>query len=102
MTRILLALALSAAPAMAQDYDCPPDVPSDSPRCVPTAGLASQAYAIGDRLSDEVPLDPANRADMPPLDDGEAFAVFTDMILRVEMDTRTIVDVIDVVPDEAN
>ncbi|CUH40043.1 hypothetical protein JSE7799_02772 [Jannaschia seosinensis] len=96
MTRTLIAaLLLVGAPAVAQDYDCPPDVPADDPRCVPTAGLASQAYNIGDRLDEDVPLDPADREDVPPLMPGEAFAEVENLLMRVMIDGRIIMDVID-------
>ncbi|UWQ20732.1 hypothetical protein [Jannaschia sp. W003] len=90
------ALALLALPAAAQDYDCPPDVAADSPRCVPAAGLAAQVYAIGDRLSEEIPVEAADRADMPPLRSGEGFAEHGGKLMRVRIEDRTILDVLDV------
>jgi hypothetical protein len=101
-TLAALTLALAALPAAGQEaeFDCPPDVAADSPQCVEPAGLAAQVYAIGDVLGEEVPLDPADREDMPPLEEGEAFAVLGDKLYRVEMDTRRIRDVLDIVPEE--
>jgi hypothetical protein len=95
-----LLLALPAAAQEAQEFDCPPDVAADSPQCVEPAGLAAQVYAIGDVMDEEVPLDPADREDMPPLEEGEAFAVLGDKLYRVEVETRRIRDVLDIVPEE--
>jgi hypothetical protein len=97
MIRIALAATLLAWPASAQQtFDCPPDVASDSPRCVPTAGLASQDYNIGDRLGEDVPIEMADREDMPPLMPGEGFALIEGHVLRVMADSRIIMDVLDV------
>ena len=102
MRHLIAALILTAAPAAAQttdaEYDCPPDVAADSPQCVPEAGLAAQIYAIGDVLSEEVPLQAADRDDMPPLEPGEAFATLGSKLLRVEVESRRIRDVLDIVP----
>ena len=102
MTRTFLAaLILCAAPAVAQEEpDCPPDMAADNPRCVPASGLASQDYNIGDRLAEDVPLDEADREDIPPLMPGEAFAEVEGLLMRVMVDSRIIMDVIDVVPTE--
>ena len=101
MTRTFIAvLLLSAAPAMSQEPDCPPDMAADDPRCVPTSGLASQAYNIGDRLADDVPLDEADREDIPPLMPGEAFAEVEGLLMRVMIDSRIIMDVIDAAPTD--
>ena len=98
MRPLITALLLAAAPAAAQDLDCPPDVDADSPQCVPASGLLAQVYSIGDILDEDVPLDPADRADMPPLAEGEAFAVLGQQVLRVDIETRRIRDVLDIVP----
>ncbi|TFL17431.1 hypothetical protein [Jannaschia formosa] len=104
MRPLIAALLLAAAPAIAQDvpqdFDCPPDIAADSPRCVPEAGLAAQVYSIGDVLDEDVPLDPADRENIPPLEEDEAFAVLGDQLLRVEIETRRIRDVLDIVPVE--
>jgi hypothetical protein len=100
MIRTLALAALLAAPAAlpaaAQEFDCPDDVAADAPPCVP-AGLASQDYNVGDQIPDDMPIDRADRDDMPPLDEGEAFAVLKNRILRVDAETRVIKDVLDIV-----
>jgi hypothetical protein len=96
MIRTLSTILLLAMPATAQEtFDCPPGAAADSPRCVPTSGLASQDFNIGDRLSEDVPLEMADREDMPPLMPGEGFAVLEGQVLRVMADSRIIMDVLD-------
>jgi hypothetical protein len=92
----ILALVLLAAPVAAQEFDCPDDLAADSPPCVP-AGLASQDYNVGDQIPDDMPIDRADRADMPPLEPGEGFAVLVNRVLRVDVETRVIKDVLDIV-----
>jgi hypothetical protein len=95
-----LAAMIIAAPAGAQEIACPPDVPAITARCVPVAGLIAQLYAVGDVLSGEVPLDRESRDGLPPLAEGEGFAVLSGMLLRVDVESRRILDVLAIAPIE--
>jgi len=91
---ILAALALGSAPAAAQGpAHCPPGLAKKSPPCVPP-GLA-KSWRMGDRY--DGPWSPVDwrRYDLPRPGRGESWVrVGDDVIIRVNDDTRAIVDII--------
>ncbi len=93
-TILLLATAL-ATPAAAQGRaGCPPGLAKKSPACVPP-GLAGKSWRTGDRYDGPwVPVD-WWRYDLPRPRPGEAWIrVGDDVVVRVDDDTRAIVDIL--------
>lgn len=98
MPRTLLLTALLAgvlaAPgetALAGPKACPPGLAKKSPACVPP-GLAKNRYRVGDRISGDyiVIRDPGRWG----LDPDETYYRVGDQVLRVDRDTKRVLDLI--------
>lgn len=99
MTRMLPALILAAltigpAPALAQGpAHCPPGLAKKNPPCVPPG--QAKSWREGDRY--DGPWSPADwrRHDLPRPRGGETWVRVTDdLVLRVNDETRAIVDIV--------
>jgi hypothetical protein len=105
MTTAALIAALAAFPAGVWAQGCPPGLAKKSPACVPP-GLAKKHAPRSDRgdvlRGDYVIVRHRYRYGLPPLGPGEQYYRMGDRILRVDDDTRQILDVIRLAAELAN
>ena len=93
LTALALALALPALPAAAAGPGhCPPGLAKKSPACIPPG--QAKKWGIGDRY--DGPWDRAEwwRYDLPRPRTDERWVRVGDVMLRVDEDTRRILDLI--------
>lgn len=93
-----LALTLvgqSMAQAQSSVGHCPPGLAKKNPPCVPP-GQVGKSYRIGDRYADDGYWIDAYRRqyDLPELPVGESYYRLGDSFLRVDDDTRLVLDLI--------
>lgn len=96
LTSALAVLLLAAAPtgAPAQPAHCPPGLAKKSPACVPPG--QARKYHVGDRyLGDGVLIRDYGRYRLPPLDRDEAWYRVGDTFIRIDRDTRDILQLIE-------
>lgn len=92
---LLLPLALATAlPATAQPAHCPPGLAKKSPACVPPG--QAKKWRVGDRYDGGGSLiHDYSRFGLPPLRRGEAWYRVGDTFLRIDRDTRDILQLIE-------
>jgi Ni/Co efflux regulator RcnB len=93
---ILLALALCAAPtgAVAQPAHCPPGLAKKSPACVPPG--QAKKWRVGDRYDGGGHLiHDYDRYNLPPLRRNEAWYRVGDTFIRIDRDTRDILQLVE-------
>lgn len=105
---IAASIALSpigASVALAQPAvgHCPPGLAKKNPPCVPP-GQVGKTYRIGDIYSDDGYWDRNDRMryGLPRLSSGESYYRVGDRFLRVDDDTRLILELIDVLAATTN
>ncbi len=99
MTRILamtagfaLVAAMGAAPATAAPKGCPPGLAKKGPACVPPGQAKNGGYRVGDRITgDYVVIRDPGRWGLTP---GETYYRVGDQVLRVDRDTKLVLDLI--------
>jgi hypothetical protein len=96
----LLALSpvgLSAAHAQSTVRHCPPGLANKNPPCVPP-GQVGKTYHIGERYGDDGYWDEGyrKRYDLPQLPRGESYYRIGDSVLRVDDETRLVLELIEV------
>ena len=84
-------MATGFPPAQAGPKGCPPGLAKKSPACVPP-GLAKSGYRVGDRVTGEyiVIRDPGRWGLAPH----ETYYRIGDQVLRVDRDTKVVLDLI--------
>lgn len=101
----LAALALlTASPALAKPPGhCPPGLAKKNPPCVPP-GQAKKGVGVGDRLhyGDYLDRHERRRYDLPRLRRGESYYRVGDRILRVDRETREVLELIEVLAEILN
>lgn len=106
LTAALLALSpigQSVAHAQSSLGHCPPGLAKKNPPCVPP-GQVGKSYRIGDRYGDDGYWEDGYRSryDLPPLPGGESYYRIGDSFLRVNDETRLVLELIDILAGEAN
>ena len=100
VTATLLALSpvgQSAVHAQSTVGRCPPGLAKMNPSCVPPAQVG-ESYSIGERNGDVGYWDDGcrRRYDLPHLPRGESYNRIGDSVLRVDDETRLVLELIDV------
>ena len=92
MVAALATVTLSAAPAPAKGpQGCPPGLAKKSPACIPP-GQVGKAYCVGDRITgDYVVLRNPGRWGLDP---NETYYRIGHQVLRVDRDTKEVLDLI--------
>ncbi len=97
---VLAAGSIAGSPVEAKNnrVQCPPGLAKKNPPCVPP-GQAKKYYRIGDYLphGDYYRIRDWDRYDLPRLRRGEVYYRMGDSILRVDRDTREILQLIETV-----
>lgn len=106
VTAALLALSpigQSVAHAQSSVGHCPPGLAKKNPPCVPP-GQVGKSYHIGDRYGDDGYWedDYRSRYDLPQLPVGESYYRIGDSFLRVNDETRLVLELIDILAGETN
>lgn len=106
VTAALLALSpigQSVAHAQSSVGHCPPGLSKKNPPCVPP-GQVGKSYHIGDRYGDDGYWedDYRSRYDLPQLPVGENYYRIGDSFLRVNDETRLVLELIDILAGETN
>ena len=102
----VLALSLvgeSVAHAKSSARHCPPGLAKKNPPCVPP-GQVGKTYHIGERYGDDGYWDEdyRRRYDLPQLPHGESYYRIGDSVLRVDDETRLVLDLLDVLFGQAD
>ena len=86
----------SAAEAKSKFRNCPPGLAKKNPPCIPP-GQAKKSYGIGDRYYDDDYLTDhdRNRYGLPWLPRGESYYRVGDSFIRVDNETREILELIE-------
>lgn len=100
MTAVLIAFAplgQSVAWGQPSTDHCPPGLAKKNPPCIPP-GQVGKAYHIGDRYDDDGYWrdEDRSRYGLPPLPRGESYYRVGDSFLRVDDDTRLVLELIEV------
>ena len=100
MTAALIALAplgQSVAQAQPATGHCPPGLAKKNPPCIPP-GQVGKSYHIGDRYDDDGYWrdEDRDRYGLPPLPTGESYYRVGESFLRVNDDTRLVLELIEV------
>ncbi|MEM7487794.1 MAG: excinuclease ABC subunit A [Pseudomonadota bacterium] len=94
-TLFLAALALGlAGQATAQPRGCPPGLAKKNPPCVPPGLARSGDWRIGDRYDGDLIFVDRDRFGLPPLRNGEGYVRVGDNILKLDRETRVIIDLL--------
>ena len=82
---------------------CPPGLAKKNPSCVPP-GQVGKSYRIGDRYDEDGYWegDYRRRYDLPRLPNGESYYRIGDNFLRVDDETRLVLELIDVLAGSSN
>ena len=97
LTIILVAGALAAGPATAQAAKpCPPGLAKKTPACVPPG--QAKKWQVGDRFAERYdPIRDWRSYRLPQPADGQSWVRVGDVILKVDDDTRRVIEILDLV-----
>ena len=106
VTAALLALSpvgQSVAHAQSNVGHCPPGLAKKNPPCVPP-GQVGKSYRIGERYGEDGYWDDdyRRRYELPRLPRGESYYRIGDSFLRVDDETRLVLELIDILAGEAD
>lgn len=93
---VLSPVGQSAAQAKSKNGHCPPGLAKKNPSCVPP-GQAKKSYRVGDRYDryDHLNDYDRRRHNLPRLPRGESYYRVGDRFIRVDDDTREILELIE-------